>query len=132
MYKLSRAIGGVGTRISKLSGEVKRLDGFLRSVETAISNCRKGPLTLAHVDGDMWALIDCALGDCNVAVEELRALVVKIAGEDGVFSENQIKAAHKARLCYRFIANRDGVLGLTQKIYQSNCSMQTALAVLNV
>jgi len=105
---------------------------LLSSVEKTVRQCQSLSLTLAHLDDHMWQQIDNALVDCKVTVEELDRVTMKIGGEHGAEPKGLGRLLKKPSMQFRFAIHEDEVEDLTQKIYKSNCSMQTALAVVNV
>ena len=80
----------------------------------------------------MWQQIENALVDCKVTVEELDRLTIKITGKHDEEAKKPTRLLKKPSLHFRFTIHGDEVSDLTQKVYKSNCSMQTALAVVNV
>lgn len=94
--------------------------------------CQEVSLTLAHLDDHMWQQIDNALVDCKVTVEELDRVSMRIGGEYSAEGKSIAKLLKKPSTHFRFTLHGDEVADLTKKIYKSNCSMQTALAVVNV
>lgn len=115
-----------------LSTEVTRLASLLSSVERTVRDCQTGPLALAHLDEDMWKQISTALDDCKLGVEALTRVITKINGEPSTEARSLARLLHKPSTHFRLAIRGDDVSDLTRNIYRSNCSMQTALAVVNV
>lgn len=80
----------------------------------------------------MWQQIGTAVSDCQLTVEALDRVVTKIHGEPNPDAKALARLLSKPSMHFRFAVREDGVTDLTRKIYRSNCSMQTALAVVNV
>ncbi|KAK3367969.1 hypothetical protein B0H63DRAFT_405141, partial [Podospora didyma] len=132
LCNLIKDVKNVDTKIYDLSSEVTRLTDLLTSVEHTVRECQGISLTLAHLDEHMWQQIDNALVDCKVTVEELDRITMRISGEYNTDTKSVAKLLKKPSMHFRFTVHGDEVSDLTKKIYKSNCSMQTALAVVNV
>jgi hypothetical protein len=130
--KLVRDVKNVDARVVALSTEVARLASLLNSVERTVRECQTGPLALAHLDEDMWQQIGNALADCQLTVEALGRITAKINGEHKPDAKALAKLLSKPSMHFRFSVHGDEVSDLTRKIYRSNCSIQTALAIVNV
>jgi len=132
LYKLIEDVQNVDTKLRDLSREVERLADLLRSIERTTKQCHEVSLTLAHLDDHMWQQIDNALADCRDTVGDLDRVSMRISGQYNVDPKSVTKLLRKPSVYFRFTVHGDEVADLTKKIYKSNCSMQTALAVVNV
>jgi hypothetical protein len=132
LYNLIQEVKGIDAKVIDLSKEVSRLMSLLTSVERTVRQCQAVSLTLAHLDDHMWLQIENALVDCRVTVQELDLITIKIGGEHNKEVNNVARLLRKPSLHFRFAVHGDEVSDLTQKVYKSNCAMQTALAVVNV
>ncbi|KAK3374304.1 hypothetical protein B0T24DRAFT_594407 [Lasiosphaeria ovina] len=132
LCNLIKDVKNVDTKIHDLSSEVTRLTDLLTSVEHTVRKCQEISLTLAHLDEHMWQQIDNALVDCKVTLEELDRTTMRISGEYNTDAKSITRLLKKPSMHFRFTVHGDEVSDLTKKIYKSNCSMQTALAVVNV
>ncbi|KAK0625944.1 hypothetical protein B0T14DRAFT_599420 [Immersiella caudata] len=132
LYNLIQEVKGIDAKVVELSKEVSRLTGLLTSVEKTVRQCQTVSLTLAHLDDHMWLQIDNALVDCMVTIKELDLVAIKIGGEHTKDAKNASRLLRKPSLHFRFAIHSEEVSDLTQKVYKSNCAMQTALAVVNV
>lgn len=132
LRKVIREVKDVDAKVVALSIEVTRLVSLLKSVERTVRECHTVSLSLAHLDEDMWQQIDNALVDCKLTVEELSRVTMKISGEHSADAKALAKLFNKPSMHFRLTLHGDEVSDLARKIYKSNCSMQTAFAVLNV
>src|SRR5262249_20045435 len=131
LYKLIDEAKNVDTRLSTLSKEVSLLTGLLTSVERTVRECQSRSLTLAHMHEHLWQQIDNTLVDCKITLEGLDALAVKIRGESG-WSRNIGKLLKKSSMHLKLTAHGDELSLFKDKIYNSNCAMQTATSMLSV
>lgn len=127
-----KGIRNIDSKVIALSHEVTRLASLLKSVERTVRECQAVSLALAYLDEDMWQQIDNALVDCKLTLEALGRVTMKIQGEHNADARAVDKLLTKSSMHFRFTVHGDEVSDLTRKIYKSNCSMQTALAVVNV
>lgn len=127
IYEMAKDSQIVDARVSQLSKEITILTALLRSVETTTRECQAQKMTLAHVDDDLWRQIDDTVLDCATMLEGLDRLISDIKGPSK--SKNFFR---KTSLQLRVKMHGDEISFFVDKIYKSNCALQTAIAVLNV
>jgi len=76
--------------------------------------------------------IDNALSDCRVALLGLDNIIIKVDGGGVGSSGAARRLLKKASMHFQVSAHVTEITDFTNKIYKSNCAMQTALAVVTV
>jgi len=132
LYKQVNELRNADARLAALSREVGHLSGLLASVEKTLRECHSQTLTLAHLDEDMWVQINNALSDCRVALEGLDGIITKLDGAGAGSSGSARRLLKKASMHFQLSTHVSEITDFTDKIYKSNCAMQTALAVVTV
>ncbi|CAM1510854.1 Fc.00g083670.m01.CDS01 [Cosmosporella sp. VM-42] len=132
LYELINNIKDADTNLSDLSKEVKRFTDLLQSIEKVIKQCQPHLLTLAHLDDHIWQQIKNTLADCKVNIEGLNDLVNRLSSRYDPTARSLSKVLNKSTLFLHSEFYSDDIARCTDKIYKSNCAMQTALVVVNV
>lgn len=131
--KLVQGIMTIDAKVFSLSHEVIRLASLLKSVERTIRECQAASLAMAYLDEDLWQQIDTALADCGRTLDALDGITIKIRGDHGNPETTALgRLMARPGMHMRFLIRGEEVSDLTRKIYKSSCSIQTALAVINV
>lgn len=130
LYTLIKDIKNADAKLTALSKEVTLLTGLLTSVENTVRKCHSQTLMLAHLDDQIWQMIDNVMVDCKITLEGLDGLVTKIRSESG--SKNFRKLLKKPGMHFKLTTQMDDISEFMNKTYKLNCALQTALAVFNM
>ncbi|KAI0400493.1 hypothetical protein F4802DRAFT_484036 [Xylaria palmicola] len=127
VYTFLQSIRHADRGLQSLTREVSSLNGYLRSIETALEDCRGNPYALAHIDPALWKESKIALSDCQETLEELST----------VFSEPKRPSRsntlfRRARVAAELRSRAGDIASFREKISMSNLSLQTLLQVINV
>ncbi|KAI1157033.1 hypothetical protein F4825DRAFT_143695 [Nemania diffusa] len=127
VYNFLQSIRYADRGLQSLVREVNTLNGFLRSIEKALEECRGNPYALTHIDPALWKESKVALSDCQQTLDELGS----------VFSEPKRPSRsntlfRKARVAAELRSRAGDIASFREKISMSNMSLQTLLQVINV
>ncbi|KAI0446257.1 hypothetical protein F4803DRAFT_62009 [Xylaria telfairii] len=127
VYSCLQSIRHADRGLQSLVKEVSALNGFLRSIERALEDCRDNPYALAHIDPALWKESKIALSDCQETLEQLGS----------VFSEPKRPSRsntlfRRARVAAELHSRAGEIASFREKISMSNMSLQTLLQVINV
>ncbi|KAK2731116.1 hsp70 family protein [Colletotrichum kahawae] len=132
LYELVKNIKNVNIRISDLSNEVKALSDALMSIGRMVLKCQTQALTLAHLDQRMWELIQSTLMDCKFNIDGLNQLLTNLKREYDPEKNVISRLLKKSSMHFYFTTHKDEIHGYVNKLYKSNCAMQTTLGVITV
>ncbi|KAI1742610.1 hypothetical protein F4680DRAFT_22013 [Xylaria scruposa] len=127
VYNCLQAIRHADRGLQSLVKEVSTLNGFLRSIEKALEDCRENPYALTHIDPALWKESKVALSDCQETLDQLGS----------VFSEPKRPSRsntlfRRARVAAELHSRAGEIASFREKISMSNMSLQTLLQVINV
>ncbi|KAJ2985626.1 hypothetical protein NUW58_g5433 [Xylaria curta] len=127
IYTFLQSIRHADRGLQSLVREVSTLNGYLRSIEKALEDCRDNPYALAHIDPALWKESKVALSDCQQTLDELAS----------VFSEPKRPSRsntlfRRARVAAELRSRAGEIASFREKISMSNLSLQTLLQVINV
>ncbi|KAI1122886.1 hypothetical protein F5Y10DRAFT_64512 [Nemania abortiva] len=127
VYSFLQSIRHADRGFQSLVREVSTLNGFLRSLDKALEDCRGNPYALTHIDPALWKESKVALSDCQEILNELGS----------VFSEPKRPSRsntlfRKARVAAELRSRAGEIASFREKISMSNMSLQTLLQVINV
>ncbi|TRX95814.1 hypothetical protein FHL15_003368 [Xylaria flabelliformis] len=127
IYNCLQSIRHADRGLQSLVKEISTLNGFLRSIETALEDCRDNPYALTHIDPALWKESKVALSDCQETLDQLGS----------VFSEPKRPSRsntlfRRARVAAELYSRAGEIASFREKISMSNMSLQTLLQVINV
>ncbi|GAP84516.1 hypothetical protein SAMD00023353_1100370 [Rosellinia necatrix] len=127
VYDFLQSIRHADRGLQSLVREVNTLNGFLRSIEKALEDCRDNPYALAHIDPALWKESKVALSDCQETLDQLGS----------VFKEPKRPSRsnslfRRARVAAELRSRAGDIASFREKIFMSNLSLQTLLQVINV
>ncbi|KAI0453416.1 hypothetical protein F5B21DRAFT_505279 [Xylaria acuta] len=127
VYNCLQSIRHADRGLQSLVKEVSTLNGFLRSIERALEDCRDSPYALTHIDPALWRESKVALSDCQETLDQLGS----------VFSEPKRPSRsntlfRRARVAAELHSRAGEIASFREKISMSNMSLQTLLQVINV
>ncbi|KAI1750770.1 hypothetical protein F4782DRAFT_232618 [Xylaria castorea] len=127
VYNCLQSIRHADRGLQSLVKEVTTLNGFLRSIERALEDCRDNPYALTHIDPALWKESKVALSDCQETLDQLGS----------VFSEPKRPSRsntlfRRARVAAELHSRAGEIASFREKISMSNMSLQTLLQVINV
>ncbi|KAI0471341.1 hypothetical protein F4859DRAFT_116440 [Xylaria cf. heliscus] len=127
VYSCLQSIRHADRGLQSLVKEVSTLNGFLRSIEGALEDCRDNPYALTHIDPALWKESKIALSDCQETLDQLGS----------VFSEPKRPSRsntlfRRARVAAELHSRAGEIASFREKISMSNMSLQTLLQVINV
>ncbi|KAI0186751.1 hypothetical protein EV127DRAFT_483889 [Xylaria flabelliformis] len=127
IYNCLQSIRHADRGLQSLVKEISTLNGFLRSIERALEDCRENPYALTHIDPALWKESKVALSDCQETLDQLGS----------VFSEPKRPSRsntlfRRARVAAELHSRAGEIASFREKISMSNMSLQTLLQVINV
>lgn len=124
---LLQSVRNADRGLQSLVKEVISLNGFLRSIEKALEECRGNPYALTHIDPDLWKESKIALSDCQKTLGELDSV---LSGPKRPSRSNTL--FRRARVAAELHSRAGEIASFREKISMSNLSLQTLLQVINV
>ncbi|KAI1284075.1 hypothetical protein F5Y07DRAFT_99291 [Xylaria sp. FL0933] len=127
IYNVLQAIRNADRGLQSLVREVSSLNGYLRSIDKALEDCRGNAYALSHIDPALWKESKIALSDCQQTIDELGS----------VFKEPKRPSRsntlfRRARVAAELRSRAGDIASFREKISMSNLSLQTLLQVINV
>jgi hypothetical protein len=127
VYNALQAVRHADRGLQSLVREVDSLNGFLRSIEKALEDCRGNPYALTHIDPCLWKESKIALADCQRTLDELASVLSK---PKKPFRSNTL--FRRAMVAAELHSRAGEIASFREKISMSNLSLQTLLQVINV
>ncbi|KAJ3578142.1 hypothetical protein NPX13_g2425 [Xylaria arbuscula] len=127
VYNFLQSIRNADKGLQSLVKEVSTLNGYLRSIDKALENCRSNAYALSHIDPALWKESKIALSDCQDTITEL-GLVFK----EPKRPSRSNTLFRKARVAAELRSRAGDIASFREKISMSNLSLQTLLQVINV
>jgi hypothetical protein len=127
VYNIIQSIRHADRGLQALNKEISTLNGFLRSIESALDDCRGNAYALTHIDPALWRESKVALSDCQKTLDELASLFAepkRPSRSNSLFRRARIAAELRSRA--------GQIASFREKISMSNLSLQTLLQVINV
>ncbi|KAI0431194.1 hypothetical protein F5Y09DRAFT_201833 [Xylaria sp. FL1042] len=127
IYNVLQSIRNADRGLQSLLREVSTLNGYLRSIDKALEDCRGNAYALSHIDPALWKESKIALSDCQQTIDELGS----------VFKEPKRPSRsntlfRRARVAAELRSRAGDIASFREKISMSNLSLQTLLQVINV
>ncbi|TGJ87007.1 hypothetical protein E0Z10_g1756 [Xylaria hypoxylon] len=127
VYNFLQSIRHADRGLQSLLREVSTLNGYLRSIDKALDDCRGSPYALSHIDPALWKESKIALSDCQGTIDEL-GLVFK----EPKRPSRSNTLFRRARVAAELRSRAGDIASFREKISMSNLSLQTLLQVINV
>ena len=127
VYNFLQSIRNADRGLQSLVKEVGALNGYLRSIDKALEDCRSNAYALSHIDPALWKESKIALSDCQETINEL-GLVFK----EPKRPSRSNTLFRKARVAAELRSRAGDIASFREKISMSNLSLQTLLQVINV
>ncbi|KAI0421313.1 hypothetical protein F5X98DRAFT_268589 [Xylaria grammica] len=127
IYNVLQSIRHADRGLQSLVREVSTLNGYLRSIDKALEDCRGSAYALSHIDPALWKESKIALSDCQQTINELGS----------VFKEPKRPSRsntlfRRARVAAELHSRAGDIASIREKLSMSNLSLQTLLQVINV
>ncbi|KAI0540525.1 hypothetical protein GGR58DRAFT_499101 [Xylaria digitata] len=127
VYNALQAIRNADRGLQSLVREVSTLNGYLRSIDKALEDCRSNAYALSHIDPALWKESKIALSDCQGIIDELGSLF-----KEPKRPSRSNTLFRKARVAAELRSRAGDIASFREKISMSNLSLQTLLQVINV
>ncbi|KAF2972512.1 hypothetical protein GQX73_g1068 [Xylaria multiplex] len=127
VYNALQAIRHADRGLQSLVREVSTLNGYLRSIDKALEDCRGSAYALSHIDPALWKESKIALSDCQETIDELGSLF-----KEPKRPSRSNTLFRKARVAAELRSRAGDIASFREKISMSNLSLQTLLQVINV
>ncbi|KAI3326120.1 hypothetical protein HD806DRAFT_532776 [Xylariaceae sp. AK1471] len=127
VYNVLQSVRHADRGLQSLVREVNSLNGFLRSIEKALEDCRGNPYALTHIDPCLWKESKIALSDCQGTLDELGSV---LGGPKKPSRSNTL--FRRAMVAAELHSRAGEIASFREKISMSNLSLQTLLQVINV
>ncbi|KAI3342399.1 hypothetical protein F4824DRAFT_201792 [Ustulina deusta] len=126
-YSFLQSIRNADRALQSLVREVSTLNGYLRSIDKALEDCRGNAYALSHIDPALWRESKFALSDCQETIDELC-----LAFKEPKRPSRSNTLFRKARVAAELRSRAGDIASFREKISMSNLSLQTLLQVINV
>ncbi|KAI1419393.1 hypothetical protein F5Y12DRAFT_789118 [Xylaria sp. FL1777] len=127
IYNALQAIRNADRGFQSLVKEVSTLNGYLRSIDKALENCRDNAYALSHIDPALWKESKIALSDCQQTIDELGSIF-----KEPKRPSRSNTLFRRARVAAEMRSRAGEIASFREKISMSNLSLQTLLQVINV